>query len=512
MNCRSRDGRHRRLSRPAARKTRRLNLALTSFAIVLSFALAAGTSRLFAHPLQSTVLDLQRGIDAIVSGAGLDRTTWGVLVESLKTGETLYSHNADKLMMPASTLKVVTLAAAAERLGWGYSYETRILADGPIAGDTVSGNLVIVAGGDPSLTRRTLDLWAAQLKGLGIRAVKGTVLADSSRFAGPWLGTGWSWDDLAYYYAAPVTAAQFHENSVDLTLRPGPAPGSPPVYELTPPGISGLRIENRMTTGAATAQAEFTAQRAPNSPVVVIEGVVPARSRPVTHALSVHDPVRFLAAAFAEALFDGGIAVGSAPPQDANADSARDYSTVTPLLTYHSDPLRDLARRFLDVSQNQYGETFLKTMGVQAGTPTFDGGVKAVESVLMSWDIPVDGTVLRDGSGLSRYNYVTPATLVRVIEHMYREPLHREPFLSALTVAGRTGTIAGRLRNTAAAANARVKDGSMAGVRALCGVVNTARGEPLAFAILANGFTVPAGQTITAGIDAIVVELATLRR
>ncbi len=146
----------------------------------------------------------------------------------------------------------------------------------------------------------------------------------------------------------------------------------------------------------------------------------------------------------------------------------------TPLLTHHSEPLRDLARRFMDVSQNQYAETFIKTLGAQAGTPTFDGGVKAVESVLTSWDIPLDGAVLRDGSGLSRYNYVAPKTLVRVLAHLYRDPAHRDPFFSLLTVAGRTGTIAGRMKNTPAAGNARAKDGAMASVRALCGVVNTA--------------------------------------
>ena len=346
-------------------------------------------------------------------------------------------------MMPASTLKVVTLAATAERLGWNYSYETLVVADGPIAGDTLEGNLVIVASGDPSLSRRALDSWAAQLKARGIRAVNGTVLADARRFSGQGLGAGWSWDDLAYYYAAPVAAAQFRENTVDLTLRPGASPGSPPAYELTPAGISGLRVENRMTTGASTAAAEFAARRAPGSPVVVIEGVVPARSRPVTHPLSVPDPVRFLAAAFAEALFDGGISVGAAPPPDANADNTRDYSKLTPLLRHHSEPLRELARRFMDVSQNQYAETFIKTLGAQAGAPTFDGGVKAVESVLTSWDIPLEGAVLRDGSGLSRYNYVAPQTLVRVLGHLYRDPAHRDPFFSSLTVAGRTGTIAG---------------------------------------------------------------------
>jgi D-alanyl-D-alanine carboxypeptidase/D-alanyl-D-alanine-endopeptidase (penicillin-binding protein 4) len=165
----------------------------------------------------------------------------------------------------------------------------------------------------------------------------------------------------------------------------------------------------------------------------------------------------------------------------------------------------------MDVSQNQYAETFIKTLGAQTGTPTFEGGVKAVESVLASWNIPLEGAVLRDGSGLSRYNYLAPSTLVRVLEHVYRDPAHRDQFFSSLTVAGRTGTIAGRMKNTLAAGNARAKDGAMASVRSLCGVVTTADGEPLIFAILANGFTA-SGPTVNAAIDAIVAQLASFRR
>jgi D-alanyl-D-alanine carboxypeptidase/D-alanyl-D-alanine-endopeptidase (penicillin-binding protein 4) len=496
---------------PSRGKPRAAIRGSACLAIVLIFAFRPAAPLTSAFPIQSAVVELQREVDKIVSAPGLERTFWGVFVESQQTGESLYALNATKLMMPASTLKVVTLAATAERLGWDFSYETRIVADGPIAGDTLEGNLVIVGSGDPSLSRRTLDSWAARLKGLGIRTVSGTVLADATRFNGQGLGAGWSWDDLAYYYAAPVAAAQFRENAVDLTLRPGPAPGAPPAYELSPSAISGLRIENRMRTGPTTAAAEFAARRAPDSPLVVIEGVVPARSRPVTYSLSVQDPVRFLAAAFAEALFDQGIAVGRTPPPDANADTTRDYSKLTPILTHRSERLRDLARRLMDVSQNLYAETFMKTLGAQIGTPTLEGGVKAVESVLASWSVPLEGAVLRDGSGLSRYNYVAPETLVRVLEHMYRDPIHHDPFFSSLTVAGRTGLIAGRMKNTPAAGNAQAKDGAMAGVRSLCGLVRSADGEPLIFAILANGFAVP-GPAVTAAIDAIVVQLASFKR
>jgi D-alanyl-D-alanine carboxypeptidase/D-alanyl-D-alanine-endopeptidase (penicillin-binding protein 4) len=458
------------------------------------------------------VAQLQRDIDVILGTPALERGWVGVVVRSVATDQTLYALNARKLMMPASTLKVVTLAAAGQRLGWDYAYETRIVADGAIQGGRLDGNLVIVGNGDPSLERPALDAWASQIKSLGISRVTGMVLADARRFQGDGLGFGWSWDDLPYYYAAPIAAAQFHENAVEVTLRPGPSPGAPAVYGLTPPGINGLQVENRVQTGAATATPEFVARRAPHSPSVVLEGVLPAGSRGEAHALSVNDPVRYLAAAFTEALVAGGVALGGPPPLDADADVTHDYSGTTPLVTHHSAPLRVLARRLMEVSQNQYAETLIKTMGAQAGTPTFEGGLKSVESLLASWGIAADAAILRDGSGLSRYDYVAPETLVQVLAHIYRDPAQRTPFFSSLNVAGQSGTISARLKNTPAAGNARVKDGAMAGVRTLCGLVNTADDEPVVFAIMANNLAAAAPPTATSAIDAIVARLASFRR
>ena len=469
------------------------------------------------HPLAQrraptrAVAQLQRDIDTILTAPALDRGAVGIVVRSLATDETVYTLNAPRLMMPASTLKVVTLAAAAERLGWDHTYETRIVADGTVDGETLDGNLVIVGSGDPSLDRPVLDSWAAQIKMLGVTRVTGRVLADARAFSGEGLGFGWSWDDLAYYYAAPIAAVQFRENAVDIMVSPGRAPDAPVTYELIPAGITGLSIENRMNTGARTATPEFVARRAANSATVILEGVLPVGGSPLMRSLSVHDPVRYLAAAFTEALLDAGVALSGPPPIDASADATRDYSRATPFVSHRSAPLRVLARRLMEVSQNQYAETLIKTIGARAGVPTFEGGLKAIESVLASWGIAADGAILRDGSGLSRYDYVTPEMLVQVMTHMYRDPAQRTPFFSALNVAGQGGTLAARMKNTPAGGNARAKDGAMAGVRALCGLVNTAGGEPLAFAILVNNFAAP-GPTVTAAIDAIVARLAGFRR
>ena len=147
------------------------------------------------------------------------------------------------------------------------------------------------------------------------------MLADARAFSGEGLGFGWSWDDLAYYYAAPIAAAQFRENAVDITVRPGPAPGAPVTYELTPAGITGLRIENRMSTGARTAAAEFVARRAANSATVVLEGVLPVGSPPVVARCRSTIQCAIWRRRSRRRCSTRVLSLGGPPPLDASADT-----------------------------------------------------------------------------------------------------------------------------------------------------------------------------------------------
>jgi D-alanyl-D-alanine carboxypeptidase/D-alanyl-D-alanine-endopeptidase (penicillin-binding protein 4) len=146
----------------------------------------------------------------------------------------------------------------------------------------------------------------------------------------------------------------------------------------------------------------------------------------------------------------------------------------------------------MKASQNLYAETLLKALGAARGdSGSADAGRRAAAAVFTSWGIPPDGYVQADGSGLSRYDYLSADTIVAVLEHLYKDPRHKDAFLAALPVAGRDGTIASRMKATRAEANALAKTGSISNVRALSGYVRARNGESLAFSILANNFTIP---------------------
>jgi D-alanyl-D-alanine carboxypeptidase/D-alanyl-D-alanine-endopeptidase (penicillin-binding protein 4) len=166
----------------------------------------------------------------------------------------------------------------------------------------------------------------------------------------------------------------------------------------------------------------------------------------------------------------------------------------------------------MKASQNLYAESLLKAAGAaRGGLGTTAAGRAVVRSAFAAWGIPDDSVVLADGSGLSRYNYVTAAALTAVLERMYTDPKHRDAFVASLPIAGKDGTVASRMRRTRAEGNAEAKTGSIANVRALSGYVRTRDGETLVFSILANDFVVPAA-TVNWIADLAVEILANFTR
>ena len=417
-------------------------------------------------------------------------------------------------MMPASNMKIVTLAAAAARLGWDFAYDTQLYAAGPTESGILRGDLIVVGSGDPSITTDNADTifadWAQRLRAAGIRAIAGRIIGDDDAFEDNGLGFGWSWDDLPDDYAAGVSALQLNENAARVTIAPGAAAGDSAGVSVEP-AATGLTISNRVTTTASDVAAAIRTGRLPGSARLEVRGTIPAGGPPATRAVSIDNPTVFFARALRAALIARGIDVrGPAVDVDDVADApARGRGKI--VATHRSAPLSQLAVRLMKSSQNQYAETMLKTLGGASGTPTAAAGREAAQSTFQAWTLPADGLIQRDGSGLSRYDYVAPETLVAILTHVDRDPTLKGPFEDSLPIAGRDGTLANRLKGTAAEGNARAKTGSMSNVRALSGYVTSADGEPLVFSIIANNFEAPP-ETITSAIDAIVVRVAEFKR
>jgi D-alanyl-D-alanine carboxypeptidase/D-alanyl-D-alanine-endopeptidase (penicillin-binding protein 4) len=181
------------------------------------------------------------------------------------------------------------------------------------------------------------------------------------------------------------------------------------------------------------------------------------------------------------------------------------------LFVWRSPPLRDILPLFLKPSQNQIGETLLRTLGGETrGVASVDSGRVAVQDVLRGFGVPDDAYVITDGSGLSRHDYVAPETLLRILVGMARRP-DFDVYYRALPIAGVDGSISGRMRGTPAAGNVHAKTGSIANVRSLSGYVTSADGERFVFVMIANHFTVRS-RVVDTVVDHLLERIAGLRR
>lgn len=444
---------------------------------------------------------LSADLDKIFSAPALARALVGVRIESLSHG-LLYEKNGAKLVVPASNMKLLTVAVAAERLGWGYRFETRLEAAGSIQDGVLQGDLLVTGTGDPSIGSpdggpAALFLeWADALREAGIRRVTGRLIGDDRAFDDEGLGAGWAWDYVAAAYAAPVGALSFNENVAIVRVTPGGKEGQPAAIAITPAG-HGLEIVNEVRTGAAGTPVTIDLARLPGSAKLTVGGSVPLGRAPIARGTAVDNPTRYFVEALRVALAARGIAVGGvldiADVHDPPAASRRLIARRESL------PLSSLAAQCLKESQNFYGETFLKAIGRSAGRQgTAAGGRALVRETLAGWGIAADAFAMSDGSGLSRYDYVTADAVVLLLRHMWEDEKLRGPFLAALPVGGRDGTLNTRMKGSPLDGRVQAKTGTIANMRALSGYLTTNSGEKIVFSIIANHFTAPAAE-----IDAI---------
>ena len=436
---------------------------------------------------------------------------WGMLIVDASTSDTLYAHDADRLFMPASNQKLLTGAIAMQVLGPEYRWRTPVLLRGAQRGKEFRGNLVLIGGGDPSVSdslkaggvMSTFDPIVDALAARGITRITGDIITEGDAFTGPSVGFGWEVDDLDTPSGAAVDELLFNEGVVRVTVRGASRAGKRVSVERWP-----TKSYPSVTIDALTRAATNTGPR-----IDVAYDTVAATLR-VTGTIAAGDSARFsmayrhpndaYRAALRERLATRGIRLAG------RARATTAATRTDTLVTLESAPLHEVLRRMQKPSQNQIAEVLFRTSGLVASG---DGGADSARAVaartLALWGVTPEQVAYRDGSGMSRHDYVTPRAIVRVLDAMHRAPWGTT-FRNALPLAGVDGTIGNRLKNTLAAGNANAKTGTLDKTRSLSGYVTSADGHLLLFSLLANNFTVP-NRDVERVQDLLVSMLAGLR-
>jgi len=457
---------------------------------------------------------LRAAIDSLADAPAFANAHWGILIVDPASGDTLYSRNAGKLFMPASNMKILTSATALAQLGADYRFRTTFAARGNISGGTLSGDLLITGRGDPSVSDHMLRdamiplrLIADSIAARGVRHLTGRVIASGDAFPGEVLGYGWSYDDFEDSYSAPTDELLFNEGFSEIRVRGGERPGDPIQADVRP-AKSFPVVHVLATTGAPAADSAhrhvntLRAKKDSTTWEVTLEGQIAPRDT-ATIEVTHHDPDGAYVAAVREALRERGITI-----DDAATDTT---AVVAPLATLSSPPLSEILKALMKPSQNQIAEMLFRTVALErTGVGSGDSARTFIGRQLTQWGAAVPSeAVVRDGSGLSRYDYISPRTVVHVLDAMRRAPTF-QAYYDALPIGGVDGTIRNRMKGTPAQGNVHAKTGSVALARSLSGYVTTANQKMLIFSFLCNNWTVPV-RDVERVQDAIAARLASMR-
>lgn len=458
-----------------------------SFALLLlALTTAAPAHADDRAPLPAPSRSLEADLAQIASDRLFKTATVGVQVVNVRTGEEVFARSADDGMSPASTMKVVTAAAALRTLGPSYRFTTDLLTDGEVdAAGVLDGNLYVQGHGDPTLVIEKLWKLVYDLKLEGVQRVAGDLVFDESFFSTDYLIPGWDKEEdlkRGPSYFPTLSALSLNFNTATLVVAPGHEVGKPARVQLETPAGTYVQVENEAVTGAARSRRWVGLERTmePGKVVFKVTGNLPDGAGTARYYRAVPDPTSQFAAAFKELMDQHGIAI------EGRIKRGRAPSTADMLVHLRSPPLSAILMDMNKLSINFIAEQVLRALGAEAsgGEGTTEAGLEVVYAYLDELGIERDAVHLVNGSGLSRDIVLPPSVLTAVMVDMAANDQVGHEFAATLAIAGRDGTLWRRLRDDPG--RLRGKTGTIDGVHCLCGYVDAGDGERYAFAFMVN--------------------------
>lgn len=407
-----------------------------------------------------------------------------IMVKDLKTNKTIQSYRAANSVIPASTMKLVTTAAALEILGADYQFKTTLEIDGNISKDSVlNGNLYIYGSGDPTLGSSKLGNshflvdWVAAIRKQGIKEIKGNIIADASAYDTEGVNPKWLWEDMGNYYAAGAYGIAYKDNTFEMELKSGAVGTTPEILRITP-NIPELTFKNYLKSTTIQGDSAYF-YGAPFENNRSIYGEIPAKRPSFTIKGDIPRPGLVLARDLAWKLKSGGISVNGKAMDEAPEGKR------TVIYTHKSPFLSEIIKEINMTSNNFYVEQLFRHLSLQRGKmATTRDAINIIRNFWQSKGLPVNELFQYDGSGLSPVNAVSSNFFVSLLSYMDKSK-NSTIFKASLPVSGKSGTLKNFLKETPLEGKVLAKSGSIHRVKSYAGYVNT-NGKQLAFAIIVN--------------------------
>lgn len=462
---------------------------------------------------------IQAAIDRLAADPSLKHAGLGVCVMSLESGQIIASHAPQKSVIPASALKLIPAATALSILGPNYRYTTDLQMQGEIdANGVLHGNIIIKGSGDPSLGSAEweeaisfedfLEKFKLSIQQNGIRKIDGYIIGDDSYFSTAVTPKTWTLNDLGNYYAAGIHGLNIHDNLYYLQFKQTAQSGqSPPVYSVTP-SIPELQIVNEVVSAGRNSGDNAYIYGFPYTYLRYIRGSIPAGNGYFKIKGSIPDPALVAARQLQSVLLQAGVSVskGATTRRLLNLRQEVDGRPVKTLIRHFSPRLSKIIERNLYRSVNLYSEALVHTLGkTEKNEGSTEKGLEAIEEYWRGQGIDMGAGFLEDGSGLSSKNAVSPELMSSILYKVSQLPQF-ETFQNCIPLGGRTGSISGKFRGTAAEGRVWAKSGTLSRVRSYAGYATSVKGEKYSFAIIVNNYS-GRGSLIRQKLDRFLVDL-----
>ena len=518
-----------------------------SLAMMMAVSVLASVAGIAQNNVQSYVNTALK-TDPLLKNAAV-----ALLVEDGR-GQTVAQWNPDLPLLSASTMKTITTGVAMDVLGPDFRFETKIAQAGEIDEDGIlHGDIYIIGCGDPTLGSHNeiaepiyevFAEWIAALLNAGITAIDGRIIGDANIFSAGVIHSNWCWDDLGAEYGSGACGLSFAENLSYYSVTPGMNEGDSLTIVPVEAVYSEMDLINDAATGAPKSGNHIWYYASDLSPVGRFIGTYAADRATDTIAVSNKFPALTCAEAFSRYLAQAGIfaadKVTSQSLPEAESNSAEtvpdaisagpDYSpapygirvqaalgaapdTAILLTTTYSPKLQDICRETNTLSNNFFAETLFMTLSLHlAGEASYSKAPKAIEEYIANTPCNTTGLRQDDGSGLSRFNFVSPRFFCNFYRMMQKSNIFA-PYLASFPTPGSEGTLKYVLGSEPAGLRGRIhcKSGSMTAVRCYAGYVETTGGDMLRFAIQINNYDCPT-RMIQPKIEEFLKQLALYER
>ena len=451
---------------------------MKNFSFIL-FVLAVSTGILAQQPNLSP-------LEAFLQNPALQNANVGVCIKDMKTGKMIAESRSAFVISPASTQKLLTTTTALELLGSDFRFSTYLETDSTITNGTLNGNLYIRGTGDPTLGSQKIGdqmflyRWIQALRKKGINKIAGNIIADATFFDGDAVNPQWIWEDIGNYYAAGVYALPYLDNTLNIQLS-STAIGQVADVIKTLPAIEGIEFENHIRCTSITYDGAFVHGLPYNNKRYLV-GSIPANHGVFGVKGDIPNPPLLLAEHLKMRLEEQGIIV----------EGKADYITEgiqqnrALLYEYRSEPLSEIIKETNVNSNNLYAEQLFRYLASRITLPcTIQNSVIVMQNCWRNRGVNLQNSFIMDGCGLAPQDAISAGTLVQILSFMNKSK-NKDAFVESLPVAGETGTLRGFLRNTPLQGNVCAKSGTTSRIKSYAGYMTSAKGEPIAFAVIVN--------------------------